>query len=365
MNAKRFFGAGPSAGTAPDRGGEPVAGEHLATIDILRGIAAMSVCLYHLTRRNLMTFNDPVASWLFAWGAAGVDIFFVISGFIIPYTMMSSSYRLADFGAFFGRRFVRLVPPSWVQIASILLLFVVVRAAYGSGPAWLGELTTSRLLHNLAYTVPFTDEAWINPVFWTLAVEFQFYILVGLAFPWVFAGKREFLATCLLLIVLRHVPFIGGLLFLKHSTLFLIGGAALLHRRKVLTNRDYALLLAGLTFATAVQPGPLQAGFGCATALIISFVPLRSALGAFFGRISYSLYLTHSLTAGLTATVLIRIIPPSGAGAKLLIIGVAVLMAILTSWMFYRIVERPFIGLAKRSFPRPRGKPQGSVKIAI
>lgn len=351
--------------TAADRSDGPATGDRLETIDCLRGIAALSVCCYHLTRPNLMTFDLPVARWLFGWGAAGVDIFFVISGFIIPYTMMCSAYRVGDFGAFFGRRLLRLAPPSWIQIASMLALFLAIRATAGSGPAWMGDMSAGRIFHNLAYTVDFTRETWINPVFWTLAVEFQFYLLVGLAFPLVFAGKRAFVVTCILLILLRHVPAVGDLPFLKHATLFLIGGTALLHRQGVLTIREYLTLLAILTVVTAIRPGAVQAGFGFATALVISFVTMRSRIGVFLGRISYSLYLTHSLTAGLTATVLTRLIAPTAAGPKMLIIAAALALVIISSWLFYRIVERPFIDMAKRTFPRPAERPRPSVELAF
>ncbi|WP_165356275.1 acyltransferase [Sphingosinicella sp. BN140058] len=350
---------------ATDRSDRSPASDRLETIDCLRGVAALAVCCYHLTRSNLMTFDVPALRWLFGWGAAGVDIFFVISGFIIPYTMMCSAYRVSHFGAFFGRRLIRLAPPSWIQIASMLALFLAISATAGSGPAWMGAMSASRILHNLAYTVDFTRETWINPVFWTLAVEFQFYLLVGLAFPFVFAGKRAFVVTCVMLILLRHVPVVGDLPFLKHATLFLIGGAALLHRQSVLTIREYLILVAILTLVTAIRPGAVQAGFGCATALVISFMTVRSRIGVFLGNISYSLYLTHSLTAGLTATVLTRVIAPTTAGPKMIIIAAALALVIISSWLFYRIVERPFIELAKRTFPRPAERPRRSVELAF
>ena len=328
--------------------------EHLDTLDSLRGFAAMAVCLFHLTGDGMPGFVLPPARALFSWGWAGVDVFFVISGFVIPYVMMRDGYRLRDYGGFIGRRLLRVGPPSWGVVAVTAAAFVAIDALRGGGAYWSADLSWPRLLHNLAYTIPFTGYLWIDPVFWTLAVELQFYLLVGQAFPFVFAGRWRFVATAFLLCAARYLPLPAGLLFLLHEPLFLIGGAALLHREGAMSRPFYLGLLLLLVAAAAFQVGPLQAAFGGATALAISFVPIRSRTGAFFGRISYSLYLVHSFVGAAAALVLVRLVPPTGAPAKLAIILAAVAAAILAAWLYHRWVETFFVGLARRTFGRRR-----------
>jgi peptidoglycan/LPS O-acetylase OafA/YrhL len=340
------------AGTT-DRPGER---RHLDTLDSLRGFAALSVCLEHLTAEGMPAFRWEAARWLFSWGWAGVDIFFVISGFIIPYTMMRDRYRLRDYGRFVGRRLLRVGPPSWIVALASVAAFFAIDAIRGTGPYWSAGMSWPRLFHNLAYTIPFTDYAWINLIFWTLAVEFQFYLLVGLAFPLMFRGKWPFLAAALLLGLLHYAPLPAGLIFMRHVMLFLIGGAALIHHEGGLGRAGYLALLAALVFVTYWQVGGIAAGFGGATALVISFVRTRNRLGGFLGRISYSLYLVHPLAGAGTALILMRIVNPTNAPAKLLIILAAVAVSLAAAWLFHRTAEVYFIRLAKRAFGRRGGR---------
>jgi peptidoglycan/LPS O-acetylase OafA/YrhL len=328
--------------------------EHFDTLDSLRGFAALAVCLHHFTSEGMPLFRLEAARALFAWGWAGVDVFFVISGFIIPYTMIRDRYRLRDYGGFIGRRLVRVGPPSWVVVALTLASWFALDALRGGAPFWSADVSWPRVLHNLAYTIPFTHYAWINLVFWTLAVEIQFYLLVGLAFPWAFAGKWRFVATGLLVCALHYAPLPAGLTFFGHATLFLIGGAALLHREGQIGLPSYLVLLALLGVVAALQVGGVQAAFGCATALIISFLKVKSRAGAFFGRISYSLYLVHPLAGAAAALLLMRVLPPTSTAAKLIIILAAVAASVLAAWLFHRLVELYFMRLARRLFGRAR-----------
>jgi peptidoglycan/LPS O-acetylase OafA/YrhL len=325
---------------------------HLDTLDGLRGFAALSVCLEHLTGGGVPPFRWEAARWLFSWGWAGVDIFFVISGFIIPYTMMRDGYRLRDYGRFVGRRLLRVGPPSWIVAVATVAAFFAVDAIRGTGPFWSAGMSWPRFFHNLAYTIPFTHYAWINLIFWTLAVEFQFYLLVGLAFPLAFRGKWFFVAVAVALCLLPYAPLPAGLIFMRHVTLFLMGGAALLHHEGRLGRPGYLALLAAIVFVAYWQVGAITAAFGGATALIISFVRTRSRLGGFLGRISYPLYLVHPLVGAGTALILMRLVQPANAPAKLLVILAALAASLVVAWLFHRTAEVYFIRLARRAFGR-------------
>jgi peptidoglycan/LPS O-acetylase OafA/YrhL len=341
------MGSGAASDIAGSRG-------HLDTLDSLRGFAAMAVCLYHFTSEGMPVFRLEAARALFAWGWAGVDVFFVISGFIIPYTMVRDRYRIGDYGRFIGRRLVRVGPPSWVVVGLTLAAWFALDTLRGGVPYWSADVSWPRVLHNLAFTIPFTHYGWINLVFWTLAVELQFYLMVGLAFPWAFRGKWPFVATAVLVCALHFLPLPAGLIFFAQAPLFLIGGAALLHREGKIGLTFYLVLLPLLGVVAALQVGGVQAAFGCATALIISFVKVKSRAGGFFGRISYSLYLVHPLAGAAAALLLMRRLSPTSTAAKLIIILAALAASVLAAWLFHRLVELYFIRLAKRLFGRAR-----------
>ena len=79
-------------------------------VQALRGIASLAVCWFHLTTGNGL-FKGSVLGQSGAYGWLGVEAFFVISGFIIPYTMLAGGYRPSNFLAFLAKRIVRVDPP--------------------------------------------------------------------------------------------------------------------------------------------------------------------------------------------------------------------------------------------------------------
>src|SRR5262245_6522000 len=84
--------------------------DRIPILDPLRGIAAGGVAWYHLT--NLLDLPEGWIKGSGAHGFLGVEIFFVISGFVIPYSMIRGGYRVrSDWGRFIAKRILRLDPP--------------------------------------------------------------------------------------------------------------------------------------------------------------------------------------------------------------------------------------------------------------
>ena len=93
----------------------------IALIDQMRGLAALSVAWFHLTN----TYGESWVRALGAYGWLGVEVFFVISGFVIPYSIWTSRelYRLKAYPAFIAKRLMRLEPPYLLSIALVLVLW--------------------------------------------------------------------------------------------------------------------------------------------------------------------------------------------------------------------------------------------------
>jgi peptidoglycan/LPS O-acetylase OafA/YrhL len=156
------------------------------SIQIMRGIAASMVMLYHFgySNSNFLAIFPSFGS-LFKYGDLGVGMFFVISGFVIPYAMHSTTYRINDNAwPFFIRRIVRLEP---AYIVSPLLAFVLTYAAART-PGYHGpsEPSLREFLPQFVYLAPWFDVPWLNA--WTLAIEFQFYLFMLLAAPLLLSG---------------------------------------------------------------------------------------------------------------------------------------------------------------------------------
>src|ERR1700704_2847705 len=105
--------------------------QQIFTIEALRGMAALLVTWFHMT--NTYSLDWVRYSGFYGW--LGVDMFFVISGFIIPYSLHRSQYKLAYFPHFLLRRLVRLEPPYLVSIALVLILWELAARSPGFGGA--------------------------------------------------------------------------------------------------------------------------------------------------------------------------------------------------------------------------------------
>ncbi|MBK8725015.1 MAG: acyltransferase [Holophagaceae bacterium] len=149
-------------------------------------MAALAVMWFHFTCGGTL-FDDGgiLSSFLKAsgrYGWAGVELFFVISGFVLPYALHRGAYRLRDYGTFWAKRIIRLEPPYLISLA-IALGFWLLAAQFSAykGPAFIVEWP--RLLLHLGYLNHYFGKESYNPVYWTLAIELQFYLSIALLFP--------------------------------------------------------------------------------------------------------------------------------------------------------------------------------------
>src|ERR1700712_5085903 len=145
-----------------------------ATIDYLRGLAALMVCVCHFRH----TLPD-VLSGLAKQGELGVQVFFVISGYIISYSMDRGGYKIIDFGRFWLKRLLRLQPT--FVVALLFTFFLSHVSAHMKGGA--SDFSISDLA---AATVYFRVPSE-NPVIWTLIVELKYYLFISVLFPLLFS----------------------------------------------------------------------------------------------------------------------------------------------------------------------------------
>lgn len=325
----------------------------IATVDALRGIASLSVAWFHFTRANpALAPGILKASGSYGW--LGVYIFFVISGFVIPYSLEKANYRYGQFWIFLWKRIVRLDPPYFVNMAFILILAFIVPLAPGfRGPQ--PHFTASQLLSHIAYLNSVVGKTWINPVYWSLGIEFQYYLLIGLIFPLLCASRVliRTLATLALLVPGFFVPR-GSLLFI-HLPLFVAG--ILTYQFKVgrLSQCGYFGGLALTVMVTAVGPGLVIAVTCAITSLIIAFVEFSGRSLLWLGSISYSLYLMHVPVGGKIVDLGVRF--RHGQFVPTLFLIAATAGSIFAAWVLYRVVELPSQRLSSRiSYVKKRDK---------
>jgi peptidoglycan/LPS O-acetylase OafA/YrhL len=325
-------------------------------LDAWRGIAALTVVVYHCTG---IVVKPEMGWWAEAllYGWTGVYIFFPISGYCI-YAAISRGEN-GTVGHFVRRRWRRIAPPYW---ASLLLAIGVgfLASPFNGGLVGYLNLGAAKWLSVVTLTQVFSSEPYvINPVYWSLCYEEQFYIVMALT---LLAPDRYRLRLLLGVTVVSALYLLPAWpaalqvqgLFLRHWLEFASGIAVFtwLNRRQ---ERRFALAVLGLAIAMALVTRDLGLEISAAVAcVLIALAPfdeaiattrVGAALGA-LGLFSYSLYLVHVPIGGRVVNLLRR-----GALPLWLPPIVAIVVSVFAGWCFYQIVERRFINRDGRLRP--------------
>lgn len=352
----------------------------LAGIQCLRGIAALMVVFYHVGIR--MSGNDGQPS-RFDVLMAGVDIFFVISGFIMWVTTAQRPDRTA--GRFLRDRIQRIVPAYWVVTAvlSVALYFFV-------QPVRLltDESSNSRLWFTVSsfFFIPALNpyKGVYQPVLtagWTLNLEMFFYVIFAAAMA-LFGRRIEMRAWAVIgaLVGLAawgfSAPPSGILGFYTQNLLLEFGAGVLLGvfwtRGWLTCSRfwwiPFALGWAGLAYAIVPTGLARPIEWGIPALLIVAGTVIAPvswpALLGRLGDCSYSLYITHQITLGVGYAAWKR----GGFLPDLLFPPLGAVLAVAAAWLFYRSVETPALRYFRDRRPRtaasgkelPRGLPANS-----
>lgn len=312
------------------RGGQTGGERRIGSLDALRGIAAMSVVLFHYTYGydHVVGFAEPPPVMVLH-GRMGVELFFIISGFVILRTL-ERSRGMADFAL---SRFARLYPAYFV--CSCLALAVVFGLGFNPKEIGLRDVAAS-----LAFASELTTSKQIDPSYWTLTYEIIFYGLAG--FTYLVLGVRRIELACLVWLAIGVAEFsllglgrhkLAVLANGEWSYLFVLG--MMIHllvqgRGTALTAATVATCFAVCWWVGPAEPSDLSSWL---TTCIIAGIALsvwmaasgRLALLAvrplvILGDISYSLYLLHQIVGYKVIQTLL------GAGVN---VDLAILCAIV------------------------------------
>lgn len=348
--------------TGPSQERDPV-GQDLGRIhvlDPLRGIAALSVMWFHFTNGGgLFQSPDPLSRMVKTSGApgwAGVEAFFVISGFVLPFALQRGRYQLRHFGTFLVKRLVRLEPPYLVSLVLALALWALasqVTSFHGQPFRW----EWLRLLTHLGYlNHHFGYEAY-NPVYWTLGIELQFYLGLAILYPCLAHRSRSLSPVILAsLLALSFLPA-GKHWILHYLPFFVLGISTFQLYAKQLHPWSWgALSIISMLVSMRWHPR-IGAVAALATSLAIAlladsptlqvrWLAMPNRLLGSCGKFSYSIYLLHVLIGGKLINLGRRL--AGGFLFELLLLGLAVAVTILASWLLYRFVEAPAQRLSAR-----------------
>jgi exopolysaccharide production protein ExoZ len=329
----------------------------LVSIQVLRGIAASAVVLFHAS---------IFAGWRIDRAAFGVDLFFVISGFIM---VMITDDRSRPW-PFLKDRLLRIVPLYWIATLTYVAYIVTIpRVDPPTFPQLLASLAFFPYAHR-----PGVDPTPLLPLGWTLNYEMMFYVVFAailliprrLQLPALTATFVVFLAVGWLV-----RPDSVALAFWFRPIIFeFLAGAWLarfLVHREASRRGGPLLLLVGIAVFLAADPltrmaglpplGAVRVTLAIPAALILAGAvilersrPARGALMRFGGSIgdaSYSIYLWHPMILLVVKGVAGHLPLP---GAVIFFGGTAA--GIVGGWVAYRLIEKPLLDLFRRRYAR-------------
>jgi exopolysaccharide production protein ExoZ len=336
----------------------------LAHIQILRFFAALAVVAFHAWGIAPDGFKVPESAIAFALshGGSGVDLFFVISGFIIFYATHSANLTPAEF---LRRRVERIVPLYFFVIAAVTTLALTLPATFGT-PDWF---TPRHILKSLAF-IAFTDgEMPVVYLGWSLEYEMYFYLVVALLMALTRDVWRNIVVVFSALAMVGRIPGVDASL----------GNYAFFADPMIL---EFVLgVIVGSVFANGRISWPMSVAAACAIAAVLVTDPANRvilfglpsaclvAAAAFVSRrrldpswperalarlgdASYSIYLAQVETVSLASTSIAGLIP---AIPPLLLVIVTSGIVVALGLLLNVVVERPLLGLCRRlGGPRPR-----------
>jgi peptidoglycan/LPS O-acetylase OafA/YrhL len=259
--------------------------------------------------------------------------------------MLRGGYTLGAWPTFMLKRLVRLEPPYLASIAVILALgaFDLFR---GRPPEW----TAAQIAGHLGYANAFIGLPWLNAVYWSLAIEFQFYVLMGVTLPLLMrartpAGRLAGLAVAASVPLL--LPGRSNATIVPYLPVFAAGTLTFLLATNRIGRTSYGVglaVLAAIVFETLDRADALAT---TGTAVVIATVRIpRIAPVAWLGAISYSLYLLHG-PIGYRVSHTVRQLS-AGEPSLLLLVVAPLAASIAAAVLLHRFVERPSTGRAAK-----------------
>lgn len=314
----------------------------------LRAVAVLLVVGWHvMVKANVLNITSEQ---YFAIGNAGVDLFFIISGFIMAHTLQKQESGCV----FFVKRLARILPLYWLFSLIALIIYIY-------NPNMVNSHAEHTTILNSFTLFPIENHAMLIDVGWTLRYEFIFYSLLSICLIF---RKDTGLKLCS--IILLALPFTSYVFnhkgfyfdFLTNEILmeFSFGIIAYYASRNIYVNPIIAILLGVALLLTLENYTPyLHRTFKYGVPMLLILVgTLRlnqkgnnyiSKVLSITGDASYSIYLSHMFTLGIAILVSRKVLLETKF--DYLFIPFSILASTIVGIVIFYLIEKPLLQLAK------------------
>ena len=309
---------------------------------MLRGLAAIAVCLCHFCKEKVLGPGWVVNTAEF--GRLGVDAFFVISGYVIPMQLRQRNFDYSLLMPFLKNRFIRLYPACAIGLVLSLVMWKIQYFFFKDTTP--PDMSGWKMMHNFLLTARILDLGFYNTVAWTLGVELQYYLLLALSFPLLFSKNRWVSDITLLgwiaisFFIPSGVPEADGLV--QYWTPLFVVGISLFqfHDGYSPKLRTLVFVIAGLAVTTYHLGFDSSITVAISTAVILTDFKRIWKPFIFLGTISYSIYLVH-LPIGDRFMPLGRRLVGIDSPWMYLFLLMALGSTVVTAYFFYKYIEAP------------------------
>lgn len=336
--------------------------EHIRELDLLRGISAVLVMLFHYTTQYDRLIGHIAAYPInIPWGNMGVSVFFILSGFLTTMNLRKNATMLN----FAFRRIIRLYPVYWVAIiiTTVTMVFLL--------PEW--KRSTSTILINLTMLQGFLDFESVDGVYWTLMNEILFYCYVGIII--LFKQNKNIKKICMAGIIIAIVLSILKSYF--HNSLLSIMLTLFMHDyiqtfiagiMLFCLYKNHSDILPHIVILLCIINHYINRGAGytvfftvviailyCVVYGVKIKTPLDKSI-IFIAKVSYPLYLTHQFIG----YGIIHLIESFGFTNEVFLI-IPFTISIVLAYLLNRFIEEPSAKVLKRVNPFDKGKLKESI----
>ena len=363
-------------------------GKRFHELDSMRGLAALIVLLHHFVHMfypGVQFSTNPAALMFYPFisGHESVMFFFILSGFVLALPFLRGKKQ--PYLVFLSRRILRIYGP---YLAALLLALggcALWHNRLGTGGwaagTWFAPVTWIPVRQHLLLIGNY-NYAQYNTAFWSLVYEMRISIIFPLLF--LLANKLRTAATIALIVIFASVGIqleghaASGLLSpqttitLEYIAVFLVGiviaknldslcaryTKLTIWQRSCIAVGSFALYFGSHPLALKWEPfwhlGDMPVAVGAAGILLVGInsplarKSLNSPVPAFFGRISYSLYLVHGTVLFALAALWKGVVSPP------VLFFLFLSTSVLASWGFYRAIELPFTRWSQRVGRQPK-----------
>jgi len=352
---------------------------HIPALDGIRGLGILLVLFYHYgASAGVFGFDNRII-WLSGLGWSGVDLFFVLSGFLITGILYDSKGKKNYFRNFYARRTLRIFPLYYAAAIAVILAGLLLGTSLlgGSNPMWI-------LLYAGNFQMALEGGGSILDHFWSLAIEEQFYLIwpfivlsltrkkimlvaaamivaapiirtimvlnnaEGLAVYVLTPARMDSLAMGALMALAVRGP--GGAIALKPwawaAGLAALGGFLLIAGiRQTFSNGDPLILTVGISLLMVIYASVIMLALTFRPMQLIMELPVMR----WFGKYSYGLYVFHPIiNMTLLHSPLTERFGPLTPAMQLGLLVLAFALSVLTAVLSFKFFESPLLRLKSR-----------------